>query len=45
MMVAENEKLNPLYVVTSPQIHIITKMQFCHLKLQKCQYGLKMLTQ
>jgi len=31
----------PKNMVTSVRTHIFTKMSFCHSKLQKCHYGLK----
>jgi len=38
MMLARKTKIAPLYVVTSKQIHIFTKMTLLGAELQKCNY-------
>jgi len=38
MMGVGKRKSAPLYVVTSPQIHIFTKMPLIGAKLQKCHH-------
>jgi len=40
-MVATYEEDDLKLVVTSPHFYIITKLSFCHSKLQKCHFGLK----